>query len=224
MANLSETTQWEANVPSIADTDAAEGAPSGSPNLGVVNQPALALANRTSYLKAVVDAIGTPSFQLPGLGYVSFNDANGLAYYYRQINSTLTGARNLDYQIKDTEAEGDPNFGCLIQQTFRRPKYYNNLSISLIQWASRTTDCGSLCFLVSKKQTGAGTPNITAIAFAEMSTYGLTAGGWGAALNLSATAAGDELCFNCFYQFPSLVGLTTFTANFGHIQSTWSLV
>lgn len=62
MANLPESATWEAGIYQLEETDPVQGGPNG-----IDNQQGKQLANRTAYLKALVDALGIDKLALAAL-------------------------------------------------------------------------------------------------------------------------------------------------------------
>jgi len=75
MANIAETPVYTANVYELSTTDPVEGGPGG-----ISNAQAQALANRTAYLKAVLDAMWPPysirEVDVPAASLVAYKAAN----------------------------------------------------------------------------------------------------------------------------------------------------
>lgn len=73
MANIAEVNQWDVNVHELATTDPVEGGPGG-----ISNAQAQALANRTLYLKTLIEQVLAPFIGAGGGGMVLWKKAANL--------------------------------------------------------------------------------------------------------------------------------------------------
>lgn len=230
MANLSETVQWEANVPSIAETDAAEGATSGNPNFGIVNQPALKLANRTKYLKAVVDSIGVPVFVVNGKVYFNWINSAKKMYSQKDLYNADPSVQSVNANCQTFQGDSvnyNPGF-LILEQAFRMP--YNFTKLTLTFLAKSNIDLGVSrgveTFIIPNDAT-ADSPNFT------LSNYNQVMGPTLAAnpiirtviFDLSAYPAGTPLTLLQSLSLSgigSVVGWTSdFNVDCGQLRSSW---
>jgi hypothetical protein len=133
MANLIDSASFSASVPSLHVDDAVRGATTGNPNEGVSNAPNLALANRTKYLKAVVDAIGLPVFGLIGKQYITWDYSALKLYVYGETISLDSGlgASFLANVIQVDAVIPSPGI-TILHQAFIKPYGYNKLTLTFL--------------------------------------------------------------------------------------------
>lgn len=84
MANLTNSSTWQTNITSIADTDDVEGAPTGTPDNGIANVPHKLLADRTYWLYNNVLKLsgGTMTGTILCSGTsIDFNSGGGISVY-----------------------------------------------------------------------------------------------------------------------------------------------